>query len=289
MRLRLRDVALTLDRTAVMGIVNRTPDSFYDGAASPDLDHALRVAMAHADAGADLIDVGGVKAGPGDPVDEHEEHDRVLGFVAAFRERSAVPVSVDTGRPAVAAAALDAGAAMVNDVTGLAEPEIADVVAERPGTALVVMHAGGQLRGRPFRPVYHPDTTTAVVAELERLIAVATDRGVARDQVVVDPGHDFGKNTYQSLELTRRLPELLALGHPVLVAMSRKDFLGETVGDASEPADRLEASLGAAAVAVHHGVHLVRTHDTAATVQVVRTVEAIAGRRPPASAQRGLV
>jgi dihydropteroate synthase len=125
--------------------------------------------------------------------------------------------------------------------------------------------------------------------ELARLAALAVERGVARGQVVVDPGHDFGKNTYQSLELLRRLPELLELGQPLLVAASRKDFLGEALGAGVPPADRLEASLGAAAIAVHHGAHLLRVHDTATTVRLVRTVEAIAGRRPPASARRGLV
>lgn len=289
MRLHLRDTALALrDRSAVMGIVNRTPDSFYDGGATDSLEQAVDAAMAHADAGAALVDVGGVKAGPGEPVDAAEEHDRVVPLVAAIRARRDVPVSVDTARAEIAAASLTAGAGMINDVSGLADPEIADVVAAHPGAALVVTHAGGQLRGRPFRPDYRPDTTTAVIAELERLVGLAVDRGVARGQIVVDPGHDFGKNTFQSLELTRRLAELVGLGQPVLVALSRKDFLGETQGRDVAPADRLEASLAAAAVAVHNGAHLLRVHDTAATVRVVRTVEAIAGRRPPASAVRGL-
>lgn len=294
MRLRLRDTVLSLDRTAVMAIVNRTPDSFYDGGRTVQLDDAVAAALDHVAAGADLVDIGGVKAGPGEDVDPRTERERVVPLVEAVAERSAVPISVETSRPEIAAAALDAGAAMINDVTGLADPELADVVAERPGTAIVVMHAGGQLRGRPFRPAYWPDTTTAVIAELERLVGDVAAHGVAREQIVVDPGHDFGKNTYQSLELTRRLPELLRLGHPVLVAMSRKDFLGETLGTAggrdgaATPADRLEASLAAAAVATQHGAHLVRVHDTAATVRVVRTVEAIAGRRLPAAAVRGL-
>jgi dihydropteroate synthase len=290
MRLRLGQAVLPLQqRTAVMGIVNRTPDSFYAGGRAWKWETALRAAAAHLQAGAALIDVGGVKAGPGPAVDAAEEQARVVPLVAAIRERLDAPVSVETSRVDVAAAALEAGAAMINDVTGLSDPEIADAVAEHPGAALVVMHAGGQRRGRPFRPSYHPDTTTAVAAELERLAGVAAQRGVPAGQIVIDPGHDFGKNTYQSLELTRRLPELAALGHPLLVALSRKDFLGETLGDDVAPTERLEASLAAAAVATHHGAHLLRVHDTAATVRVVRTVEAIAGRRPPAAAVRGLV
>lgn len=290
MRLRLGDAALELDRrTAVMGILNRTPDSFYDGGRTWAFESAVAAARAHAEAGAAVVDVGGVRAGPGPPVDAAEEHDRVVPLVAAIRARLDVPVSVETHRPGIAAAALEAGAAMINDVTGLSDPEVADVVAHRPGAALVVMHAGGQLRGRPFRPAYRPDTTSAVAAELQRLAAVATARGVPGEQVVIDPGHDFGKNTYQSLELTRRLPELAGLGHPLLVALSRKDFLGETLGRDVAPADRLEASLAAAAVATQHGASLLRVHDTAATVRVVRTVEAIDGRRPPAAAVRGLM
>lgn len=290
MRLRLGDTALPLDRrTAVMGIVNRTPDSFYDGGETDSLERAVAAARAHAAAGAAVVDVGGVKAGPGRPVDPAEERDRVVPVVAAAAEQLDVPLSVETCRAEVAAAALDAGAAMINDVTGLSDPEIADVVAARPGTALVAMHDGGQRRGRPFRPDYHPDATAAVRAELARLVAEAVDRGVPREQVVVDPGHDFGKNTYQSLELLRRLPELLALGQPLLVAASRKDFLSEALGGDVPPADRLEASLAAAAIATHHGADLLRVHDTAATARLVRTVEAIAGRRPPASARRGLV
>jgi dihydropteroate synthase len=197
-------------------------------------------------------------------------------------------VSVDTYCPTVAAAALDAGADLVNDVSGLARPEIADAVAARPGTGLVVMHAGGPPRTRPFRPTYVPDVTTVVRAELARLAGAAVERGIPREAVVIDPGHDFAKTTYHSLELTRRLPELATLGHPLLVALSRKDFLGEVLGPAVPPAARLEASLAAAAVAVVRGARILRVHDTAATVRAVRTVEAIMGWRPPAAAVRGL-
>ncbi len=289
MQLVLRDRALALDRhVAVMAIVNRTPDSFYDRGATFALDTAVEHALAQVDAGADLIDVGGVKAGPGDAVTPACERERIVPFVEAFRARSTALLSVDTYRPEIAAAALDAGADLVNDVSGLADPELADVVAERPGTGLVVMHAGGPPRTRPFRPSYHPDVTTVVRDELEQLAAQAQERGVPASGLVVDPGHDFGKNTYHSLELTRRLAEIAALGFPVLVALSRKDFLGETLGVDVAPADRLEASLAAAALAVAHGARILRVHDTAATVRVARTVAAILGLQPPAVAVRGL-
>jgi dihydropteroate synthase len=283
--------ARTLDlsrRCAVMAIVNRTPDSFYDQGATYGLDAAVDYALAQVDAGADLIDIGGVKAGPGEEVTAAEERERVLPFVEAFRARSDVPLSVDTFRADVAAAALAAGADLVNDVSGMIEPAIADVVAARPGAALVVMHAGGPVRTRPFRAAYTPDVTAVVVRELRRLAGMAQDRGVPVAQIIVDPGHDFGKNTIQSLELTRRLPELAALGHPVLVALSRKDFLGETLGPCVPPSERLEATLAATVAAVILGARMVRVHDTAATVKAVRTVEAILGWRPPAACARGL-
>jgi dihydropteroate synthase len=288
MRLTLGSRSFALDRSvAVMAIVNRTPDSFYDRGATFALDTAVEHALAQLRAGADIIDVGGVKAGPGDEVTAAMERDRILPFVEAFRRVSDAPLSIDTFRASVAAEALDAGANLINDVSGMVEPEIADVVAARPAAALVVMHAGGPPRTRPFRPVYHPDVTTVVVEACQKLAAEAERRGVDRDRIVVDPGHDFGKNTLHSLELTRRLPELAALGYPVLVALSNKDFLGETIGGAGVE-QRLEASLAAAAASVMLGARIVRVHNTEATVRVVRTVEAILGWRQPGMAARGL-
>ncbi|HWH31276.1 MAG TPA: dihydropteroate synthase [Egibacteraceae bacterium] len=273
-------------RVLVMAIVNRTPDSFYDRGRTYELGKAVEHALAQVEAGADIIDVGGVKAGPGAFVDAAEERERIVPFVEAFRARSDAPLSIDTFRAAVAAEALDAGADLVNDVSGMVEPEVADVVAARPGTALVVMHAGGPVRTRPFRPDYRPDVTTAVVETCRRLAGEAQRRGVPRESIVVDPGHDFGKTTEQSLEVTRRLPELAALGFPVLVALSNKDFLGETLGLPVE--ERVEASLACAAASVLLGARMVRVHETLQTVRAVRTVEAVLGWRPPAAAARGL-
>lgn len=278
---------LGLDRqVAVMAIVNRTPDSFSDRGRTYQLDAAIDHAMAQVTAGADVVDIGGVKAGPGPGVDVDEERRRVLRFVEAFRARSDVPLSVDTFRAAVAAEALDAGADIINDVSGLSEPGIADVVAARPSAALVVMHAGGPPRTRPFRPTYLPDVATVVVRELALLTEEARRRGVAAQRIIVDPGHDFAKNTAHSLELTRRLPEVCALGYPVLVSLSNKDFLGETLG---LPVDqRREASLAATVAAVQLGANMVRVHDTLSTVRAIHTVEAILGRRRPVVSARGL-
>ena len=272
-------------RALVMGIVNRTPDSFFER--TYELGEAVEHALGQVEAGADIVDVGGVKAGPGPEVELAEEHRRVVEFVDAFRRHSDAPLSVDTYRSEIAREALAAGADMVNDVSGLADPALADAVAAFPGAALVVMHAGGPPRTRPFRPEYLPDATTVVVATCRRLALEAQRRGVAADRIVVDPGHDFGKTTAQSLEVTRRLPELCALGYPVLVALSNKDFLGETLGGVGVR-DRAEASLAAAVTSVALGARIVRAHDVQAHVRALRTYEAIAGWRPPALAARGL-
>jgi len=291
---RLGRRTLRLDhQVAVMAIVNRTPDSFFDRGRTFSLDAAVEHALAQVEAGADIVDVGGVKAGPGAHVSEHEERERIVPFVEAFTARCDIPVSVDTFRATVARDALAAGACLINDVSGMAQPEIAEVVAASPGAALVVMHAGGAVRTRPFRPTYLPDVTTVVVDTCRRLAERAVQLGVPRDRIIVDPGHDFGKNTLHSVELTRRLPELAELGHPVLVALSRKDFLGEIIGggpdgDGAPPDQRLEASLACAAVSVLLGANIVRVHDTAATVRAVRVAEVVAGMRAPAVSLRGL-
>jgi dihydropteroate synthase len=271
-------------RAAVMAILNRTPDSFYDQGATFGFDAALAAAERALADGADWLDVGGVKAGPGPPVSEAEELDRVLPLVEAIRERSDAVVSVDTFRPEVARRALAAGADVVNDPSGLHDPRLAEVAAGA-GAGLVVMHTGGPPRTRPHRPAY-ADVVAEVRAFLLDRVALARQRGVAAERLILDPGHDFHKNTFHSLELTRRLPELTGLGYPVLVAFSNKDFVGETL---DLPVDqRLEGSLAAAAFAVAAGASIIRVHDVQPTVRVVRMTEAILGRRPPAATRRGL-
>lgn len=271
---------------AVMAVVNRTPDSFYDRGATFGLDAAVARAEAHLLAGADIVDVGGVKAGPGAAVTADEELDRVVPFVERFREVSDAPLSVDTYRPAVAAAAVDAGADLVNDVTGLRHPEIADVVAARSATGLVVTHHGGGARTRPFRPDYDPDVVTVARARCAELADQAMRRGVGRDQIMVDPGHDMFKTTAHSLALTRRIGTFADLGFPVLVALSNKDFVGEALDLPLD--DRGPASLAAALYCVLHGARIVRVHDAWSTVQAVRMLEVVLGWRQPARAVRGL-
>lgn len=271
---------------AVMGIVNRTPDSFYDGGTAFGLSPALDLATGQVAAGADIIDVGGVKAGPGVAVSVDEELTRVVPFVTAFRQRAATPLSVDTFRPAVAAAALEAGADLINDATGLSDPGIADVVARHPRAALVLTHHGGPPRSRPFRPDYDPDLPTAVRRRCAELAELAMARGVAREQLIVDPGHDMFKTTAHSLEATRRLGELAALGHPILVALSNKDFIGESLG--LELGERTSASLAAAVFSVLQGARIVRVHDVVGTVRGLGMIEVLLGWRQPSTALRGL-
>jgi len=270
----------------LMAIVNRTPDSFYDRGATYAMTAALeRVDRVVAD-GADMVDVGGVKAAPGDEVDAAEEIRRTVDLVAAIRAaHPALPISIDTWRAAVAREALAAGADVVNDAWGGVDPSLAAVAAEA-GAGIVCTHAGGlPPRTRPHRVAYD-DVVADIVRRTTALASAAVAAGVDRERVLVDPGHDFGKNTRHSLEATRRLGELVDTGWPVLVALSNKDFVGETL---DVPLDqRLEGSLAAAAFAVAAGAAIVRVHEVEASVRVVRMTEAILGRRPPAATRRGL-
>jgi dihydropteroate synthase len=283
MRLRHATGTLELERCLVMGILNRTPDSFYDGGRM-DLDAAVEHGRALGAAGADLIDVGAVKAGPGEKVSEAEEARRLLPLVEELARRGGPPISVETTRPAVAEAALAAGAAMINDVSALADPGLASVCA-RAGAALVLMHNGGQMRGRPRNPRY-VDVVAEVVACWRELEDRALQGGVNRDSIVVDPGLDFGKTVWHSLELMRRLDELVAQGRPVLVAPSHKDVVGESLALGLD--DRLEGTLALVAVAVSKGAALVRVHDVVAAARTVAMVEAVMGRRRPQAGVRGL-
>jgi dihydropteroate synthase len=271
-------------RVAVMAILNRTPDSFYDRGANFGFEAAVAAGERALAEGADWLDVGGVKAGPGAQVSEAEELDRVVPLVEALRGRTDAVISVDTFRPGVARRALAAGADVVNDPSGLHDPLVAEAAAEA-GAGLVVMHTGGPPRTRPHRPAY-ADVVAEVRAFLADRVALARQRGVPAERLIVDPGHDFHKNTFHSLELTRRLDELADLGYPLLVAFSNKDFVGETL---DVPLDqRLEGSLAAAAFGVLHGASIIRVHEVQATVRVVRMTETILGHRPPAVTRRGL-
>jgi dihydropteroate synthase len=268
-------------RIAVMAIVNRTPDSFHDRGATFALDRAVDAAVAAADAGADWVDIGGVKFAPGPELSAADEIERVVPVVAALAARSDVVVSVDTFRPEVAAAAIAAGASVVNDTTGLSDPRMADVVADSDAT-VVVTHSLAAPRQEYPTPRYD-DVAGEFVAFLRERVDRALAAGVPESRIVVDPGHDLNKTTVHTLELTRRLPEVVALGYPVLAAVSNKDFVGEALG--RPRGERLAGSIAAATVSAMLGARIVRMHDVRESVDAMRMVEAVLGWREPLEAK----
>lgn len=271
---------------AVMAIVNRTPDSFYDKGATFADSAALHRADEVIAQGADIIDIGGVKAGPGSAVDAAEEIDRVVPTIAAVHERHPdTLISVDTWRAEVAEAAIAAGAGLVNDTWAGHDPELVEVAGQfRVG--YVCSHTGGITpRTRPHR-VHYDDVVADVIAETTALAEKAVRAGVPAERVFIDPTHDFGKNTFHGLELLRRIDEIVATGWPVLMALSNKDFVGETVGRGVT--GRVAGTLAATAWAAARGVAAFRVHEVADTVDVLRMVAAIRGEVAPLHTVRGL-
>ncbi|HEX5596614.1 MAG TPA: dihydropteroate synthase [Micromonosporaceae bacterium] len=271
---------------AVMAIINRTPDSFFDRGATFAADAALRAVERAVSEGAEIIDIGGVKAGPGVEVSTAEEIRRTVATIAAVREAFPdVVISIDTWRSAVATEAVAAGADLLNDTWSGADPTLAQVAAAT-GVGLLCSHAGGLApRTRPHRTAFD-DVVADVVATVTALADRAVRLGVRSDGILIDPAHDFGKNTRHSLEITRRLGELTDTGWPVLVALSNKDFIGETLD--LPVAERLEGTLAATAVSAWLGARVFRAHQVAATRRVLDMVASIRGDRPPAVSRRGL-
>jgi dihydropteroate synthase len=274
------------DATLMMAIVNRTPDSFYDHGATWAEDAAFDRVAQVVEEGAEIVDIGGVKAAPGTDVDEAEERRRVVDLVARVRARyPALVVSVDTWRSSVARAVCAAGADLLNDAWGGHDPRLVEVAAEH-GAALVCTHTGGLAPRTPPHRVDYADVVESVVADCTAYARRAVAAGVDPRSVLVDPAHDFGKTTFHSLEVTRRLSELTATGWPVLVSLSNKDFVGETL---DLPVDRrLTGTLAATAVCALAGARVYRVHEVTATREVVDMVWSIAGWRRPARAIRGL-
>jgi dihydropteroate synthase len=269
-----------------MAIVNATPDSFYDRGrhwgTSATLDRITQVL----EEGADVVDIGGIKAAPGGEVDAAEEIERVLPVVEAARQRHPdAVISVDTWRAEVADVVCRAGADVINDAWGGVDTALAATVA-RHDAGYVCTHAGRQTpRTRPHR-VWYDDIVAETTAYLVDLAESAVAAGVRRDGIVIDPAHDFGKNSRHSLLLTRHTDVLVATGWPVLMAMSRKDFVGEALD--LPPDDRLEGTLAATAVAAWLGARMFRTHDVPATRRVLSTVAAIRGDQDLALGRRAL-
>jgi dihydropteroate synthase len=270
----------------VMAVVNRTPDSFFQPGVTWDFSAAMERVHAVIAEGADIIDIGGVPARPSDDVTVAEEIDRVVPFVAAVREVFPdVIISVDTWRHEVGREACAAGADLLNDSWGGWDSKLAEVAAEYKA-GLVCAHAGRQVpRTRPFRVAYADvmaDVLDRTLAQARRAVAVGVDPA----RILIDPAHDFGKNTWHSLEVTRRLGDMAATGWPVLVSVSRKDFVGETLG--LPAAERLPGTLAVATVCAWLGARVFRVHDVAQTRQVLRMVSAIRGDLVPERTVRGL-
>ena len=269
-----------------MAIVNRTPDSFYRPGVTWDQQQALDRVHEVVAEGADILDVGGVPAKPGDEVTVGEEIRRTVPFIEAVR--GAYPdlvISADTWRHEVGRAACEAGADLLNDTWGGWDPRLAEVAAEF-GAGIVCSHAGGlPPRTRPFRIAY-ADVLADVLEHVISLAERAVRAGVDEARIVIDPAHDFGKNSWHSLEVTRRLTELVGTGWPVRVSMSNKDFIGETLDAAVD--DRLAGTLAATAVCAWLGARVFRAHHVRETRHALSTVSAIRGDIPPARVVRGL-
>ncbi|NLH99178.1 MAG: dihydropteroate synthase [Chthonomonadales bacterium] len=261
-------------RTLVMGVLNVTPDSFSDGGRYLQKDAALRRALDMAASGADIIDVGGESSRPGaEPVPLEEELRRVLPVIADLAREPGLIVSVDTRKAEVARAAIEAGAAMVNDISAMtADPDMAPVVAAS-GVAVCLMHMQGTPQTMQVAPAYG-DVVTDVREYLRERAAAARAAGIAEDRIIVDPGFGFGKTLEHNLEMLRRLREFTDLGYPILVGTSRKSMLGALLGGAP-PEDRTEGTAATVALAVANGASMVRVHDVREMWRVVCVADAV--------------
>jgi dihydropteroate synthase len=269
-----RHGAIRLERrTAVMGILNVTPDSFYDGGRRTDAQTAVADAIAMVEDGADIIDIGGESTRPGaSPISLHEELARVLPIIRDLRPVIPVPISVDTYKAEVARAVLAEGADMVNDISALTfDAGMADLVAAEK-VPVVLMHMQGTPRTMQLEPHYS-DVVAEVRNFLARRVEFAAQTGIEREKIIIDPGIGFGKTLEHNLALLKSLPGLARVGQPLLVGVSRKGFIGKLLD--AVPDERLEGSLAAAVAAVLAGAHIIRAHDVKATCKAIRIADAI--------------
>jgi dihydropteroate synthase len=278
-RLRLASRRLLLgERTLIMGVLNVTPDSFSDGGKFTDAASAIEHALAMEAAGADLLDIGGESTRPGSAgISAKEELARILPVLQGLRGVLRIPISIDTQKAEVAEAALDAGAEIINDISGLKnDPRIAEVAARRR-VPLILMHVRGEPRTMQKAP-FARDVLRDVLQGLRKSVVIARKAGVAKSQIILDPGIGFGKSFAQNYELLQKLPQLGKLGYPLLVGTSRKGFLGATLAREGKPAPPEERIWGTAATltaSILNGVHLVRVHDVAEMVQVARVADCL--------------
>lgn len=263
---------------AVMAVINRTPDSFYDAGSTFGLDAAVSSALQAVQAGAHWVDIGGVPFSPGPELPWQKEAERIVPVIRAVREHSDVVISADTFLPEVAQAAIDAGADAINDTTGLAYPQLAEVVA-RNNVHLVLTHSLAKPRTIYPHPHYQ-DVVAEVRDYLEQKVQLALDAGIDASKIIIDPGHDLNKNTRHTLDITANFEAIAALGYPALAAVSNKDFIGETL-DLPKP-ERLVGSMVAATMCIMGGARIIRMHNIVESVQTVRLIEAAQGWRDPA-------
>ncbi|HAY44044.1 MAG TPA: dihydropteroate synthase [Micrococcaceae bacterium] len=263
---------------AVMAVINRTPDSFYDAGSTFGLDDAVASALQAVQAGAHWVDIGGVPFSPGPELPWQEEAERIVPVIRAVREQSDVVISADTFLPEVAQAAIDAGADAINDTTGLAYPQLAEVVA-RNNVHLVLTHSLAKPRTIYPHPQYQ-DVIAEVRNYLEQKVQLALDAGIDESKIIIDPGHDLNKNTRHTLDITANFEAVAALGYPALAAVSNKDFIGETLD--LPKSERLVGSMVAATMCIMGGARIIRMHNIVESVQTVRLIEAAQGWRDPA-------
>ena len=271
-KLAFPDRQMILSRAHIMGVVNVTPDSFSDGGKFYEQDIAIKHALRLAEEGADIIDVGGESSRPGSSsVPADEEWRRVEPVIKALERETDVPISIDTMKPEVAWKAIEAGAIMVNDVSGLRNKEMVELVA-REHVAVTIMHMLGEPKTMQENPVYR-DVVKEVREYLRGQMQVAMDAGIAKDSIVIDPGIGFGKTVEHNLELINHVSDFTELGRPVLIGASRKSFIGAIAR--ADVTDRLEGSLAAAVMAVVRGARILRVHDVKQTLRALKVAEAI--------------
>ena len=264
-------------RTVIMGILNVTPDSFYDGGRYARAEAAVQHALQMVQDGADIVDIGGESTRPGSqPVPEEEELRRVLPVIEAVRGQVDVPISIDTTKSRVAERALQAGACMVNDISGLGfDPRMAEAVA-RHGALCCVMHIQGTPQTMQQNPQYE-DVVRDISRYFEERLALAERAGIPRENIWLDPGIGFGKTVEHNLEILRRLREFTAFGLPILIGTSRKSFIGKILGDLP-PEERLEGTAATVAIAIMNGANAVRVHDVREMVRIARMTDAVCRR-----------
>jgi dihydropteroate synthase len=278
-RLKLNSRTLVLgERTLVMGVLNITPDSFSDGGKFVDPASAIEHALAMEAAGADLLDIGGESTRPGSAgISAKEELARILPVLQELRGVLKIPISIDTQKADVAEAALDAGAEMINDISGLKnDSRIAEFIARRH-VPLILMHMRGEPRTMQKVP-FARDVMKDVLQGLRWSVGIARKAGVAKSQLILDPGVGFGKSYAQNYELLQNLPQLAKLGYPLLVGTSRKGFLGATLareGKAAPPKERIWGTAATVTASILNGAHIVRVHDVAEMAQVARVADCL--------------